>query len=88
MRISFGGGPRRGRNGGRAPYSPGISFELGPVGSCIVSIFMILMGVFVVLISFGNPIMLIIGGVFIIFGAVQFRVNKRKIENNKKDMEE
>ena len=52
MRISFGGGPRRSRNGGRLPYEPGISFELGPVGSCIVSVGLILLGAFLLLISF------------------------------------
>ena len=88
MRISFGGGPRRSRNGGRLPYQPGISFELGPVGSCIVSVLLILFGAFMVLISFGNLIFIIAGALIIALGVWQFKVNKAKISNSKNDEEE
>lgn len=84
MRISFGGGPRRSRNG-RRYHGPSISFELGPVGSCIASVFIILTGIFVCLISLGNILGMIIGIIFIAVGVLCFVQNKRKISNNSEE---
>ena len=81
MRISFGGGR------GRGPFSPRISFELGPVASCVVSVFIILVGIFALLISFGNIIVIIIGIIFIALGVFEFRANKRKIKSKEESGE-
>ena len=82
MRISFGGGR------GRGPYHPRISFELGPVGGCIVSVLLMMFGAFMILISFGNMISIIVGALVIALGVWQFKVNKSKISGSKKDEEE
>lgn len=47
MRISFGVGPRRGRN----HYGPHISFDLGPMGGAIGCVILAIIGGFVTLFS-------------------------------------
>ena len=78
MRVSFGGG-----NGRRGHGGPRISFELGPIGSIVVSVFLIIVGAFLVLISFGNIIPLITGIIIIVLGVVSLRHNKKKLMNEK-----
>lgn len=79
MRISFGGGRRRG------PYSPHISFELGPVGSMIVGLIMTIIGGFIIAFSllFFNVILLVIGLVFFVLGIYNYKINKSIIKTNK-----
>lgn len=64
---------------------PYISFSLGPIGRIIVSIILTVVGVFNILISFGNIISIIVGVIFIGFSIFEIRNSKRNIENRSYD---
>ena len=85
--LSFGGGPRndrdrrnRNRNRNRR-YDPSVNVSLGPVGSAIVSVFIILMGVFTLFIGMNSIIMILIGVFLIVIGVVVFRSNVKGKNN-------
>lgn len=81
MRISFGGGHRRG--------GPRLSFELGPLGSAIMCLISAIIGGMVVLYSimFFNIILLIAGVLFVLVGIFGYRSNIRQYRYSRKDEE-
>ena len=84
MRVSFsfgGGGPHRNRGPRRYRRSGvSVSVPLGPIGSIIVSIIFILVGLFNVFIGvLGSVISLLIGGIFIAVGIFTIVNSVKKI---------
>ena len=86
MRISFGGGPRRGGH----HFGPSISFHLGPMGSAIGCLITAIIGVFVTLFSLiaFNVMLLLIGVLFIFIGIIGYRSNMRIVKSRKNRDEE
>lgn len=101
MRVtfSFGGGPSRNRRNKSNYYRRGaprtyVSIPLGPVGSMIVSVIIILAGIMTSIMSLGSIVPLIVGIVFIIYGMFifgnsrkQLKYNRRKKINDEKEEE-
>ena len=81
MRIFIGGGPRNNRNrsnrGRENDYRIGVSIPLGPVGSAIVSVFIIIIGVILTLSSLGSIFGVAIGIFLIAIGFFCFRSNTK-----------
>ena len=84
MRITFGGGPRRGRRSRYGRSGIYVSIPLGPIGSMIVSVILMLSGIFTVIISMGSILPLIVGVIFILFGFFSFKSNYKQYQYNKK----
>ena len=87
MRISFGGGPRR---DGRNRFGLHFGFELGPIASSIVCLFIAIVGGFVTLLNlfFFNVIGLVLGAVFFLVGFFGFKSNISVLRSSRDDDDE